>query len=390
MTHLISVAFFVLSIGILLSISLIGVHQILLLVPTCYFLYQSIKEKKLTLKPSSWFLLSFMAWAVISMCVNYTDLDVPSKSFGKMKYFFFALGGISVLTYWIPQVKKEHIKILFHAFFSSVIIAGSAAIYQFATTGERAESFLGIMKYGYVSAFISTLLLSVILQKKRIGLNFNSKFAIAALVFSLTGLILTQTRGSLGGFVVALPFILYFYKPKLGIAAALFSVLFVGVIGSAYLFGTGKYKHRYLKPQTEKGDVVRQEQWKSAIIATKERPFFGWGYFNFYSQVERIKKENNFKTLSYVGHHSHNTFLEIAAGTGVIGFLLFVGWVLTWAWESFKLPLPLRGIFIPFGACMMLASQFEVVFDTVNSVVILFMYSMSQVAAKYFRSNDYK
>lgn len=381
MIHLTTTAFFILAAGVLTSVSLVGLHQILLAVPAAYFLFHSLREKKIKFSKSSLFLLIFIGCSFLSLVTNLDYLKNPAKSFGKLKFLFFALGAIPVLYYWIPKVKLSHLKFVLHTFFCSIIAAGSVAIYQaISTGGGRSEGLIGIMRYGYASAMILSLLLGLILQNKKLQLNFNMKLAITAFLFGLTGLLLTQTRGALAGFLSALPFVLYYYKPKLGISVGVISTLLISILAVAYLFGTGNYGTRLLKSKNDLGDVVRQEQWQSAIIATKEHPWFGWGYNNFYSQVERIKKENNFKTTFYINEHSHNTFLEIAAGTGLVGFVFFMLWLVTWAYECFKMGHVFSGIFVPFGVAFVASGQFEVVLDTNNSVLIFFIYSVSQYA----------
>lgn len=330
------------------------------------------------------FLILFVICCFVSLVVNADYLENAGKSFGKLKFFFIALGTIPTLHYWISGIKINHLKFVLHAFLCSIIVCGVVALYQVITIGGRTEGLIGIMRYGYASAMVLILLIGFLLQKKNLKLQLNARLLWAAVIFGIIGLLLTQTRGALAGFICALPFSFYFFKPRLGLAIGFLGALLISFIAFAYLFGSGDYGSRYFKSRNSGGDVVRQEQWRSAVIATKEHPWFGWGYNNFYSQVERIKKENNFKTISYVNEHAHNLFLEIAAGTGLVGFILFMGWLISWAYECFKFATPLRGIFIPFGVCIIVSGQFEVIFDTTNMTLIFMTYSLSQ----YLRLND--
>ena len=381
MIHLITLAYFLMALGILTSVSLLGIHQILLFVPTCYCLYKSISSKKMNLSRSSLFLFIFLICCVVSLFANFDELKDPAKSFGKLKFLFFALSGAFVLNDWLPSLKPSYLKLILNAFFCGVIIAGGVAIYQsISSGGARSEGLIGIMRYGYASSMISILILASLIQNKKMNINFSTRLAICALIFGVAGIFLTQTRGALAGFVCALPFVLYFYKPKIGLAIGVFSVLLISILSFAYFFGNNDHGSRYLKSRNTKGDVIRQEQWKSALIATKEHPWFGGGYNNFYSQVERIKNENNFETTFYINEHAHNIFLEIAAGTGLVGFAFFLLWLISWAYECFKLENALRGVFVPFGVCLIISGQFEVIFDTNNSVMIFFIYSLSQYA----------
>lgn len=381
MIHLTSAAYFFLAVGILTSVSLIGIHQVFLTIPAAYFFYKAFQDKKLVVSKSSIFLLLFFIWAFLSLIFNLDVLKDASKSFGKLKFLFFALGGIPVLYYWLPKVRESHLRFITNTFFCSIIAAGIVAIYQIVSAGGgRSEGLIGIMRYGYASSMISIFVLGLILQNKKLEFKFNLKLATVAFLFGLVGIFLTQTRGALAGFMSAIPFVLYFYRPKVGIAFGVVSAILISIIAYAYLFGSSTSGNRYLKSRNEMGDVVRREQWQSAIIATKEHPVLGWGFNNFYSQVERIKKENNLKTTFYINEHSHNTFLEVAAGTGIVGAAIFILWIFFWALECFKLNPSLRGIFVPFGVCMIASGQFEVILDSNNSVLLFFVYSLSQYA----------
>ena len=381
MVNLTTVAYAFLAAGILTSVSLIGIHQALLFIPALFFTFKAYQKKELHISKSNAFLFLFLIWAFISLCFNFDILDNSLKSFGKLKFIFLALSGIPVLYYWLIEVKPRVLKILTNLFLLSIIVAGLVAIVQVIIAGGgRSEGLIGIMRYGYASAMISVVLLGVILQRDKLNFEFNLKLASVALVFGVVGMFLTQTRGALAGFMSAIPFVLYFYKPKIGIAFGIVSAALISIIAYAYLFGSGNYGSRYLKSRNELGDVVRREQWQSAIIATKESPFLGVGYNNFYSQVERIKKENHLKTTFYINEHSHNTFLEIAAGTGLIGVGLFVLWLFLWALECFNLNSALRGVFIPFGVCVIASGQFEVILDSNNAVLLFFVYTLSQCA----------
>jgi O-antigen ligase len=188
---------------------------------------------------------------------------------------------------------------------------------------------------------------------------------------------LTYTRGALLGFLCGLPFVLYFYRPKIGLMFGGLAVLGVLGLGGMYLFGSGNYKSRFLVNKNNSSDVIRRSQWQAAIIAIKERPALGWGLSNFHTQLNRIKIENDLDAKHYNDAHSHNLFLEIGSGTGLIGVGLFLSWLMTWAWECFKAGGLTRALIIPFGVAFVVASQFEVTFDANNASMIFALYSLS-------------
>ena len=79
----------------------------------------------------------------------------------------------------------------------------------------------------------------------------------------------------------------------------------------------------------------RISQWKAAIYAAKERPFFGYGYLNF-ELYTAIIKERYQVDHAYFRGHAHNNFFEMIGSTGIIGFLTFCLWLGFWIYEEWQ------------------------------------------------------
>jgi O-antigen ligase len=376
MTKLTTASLFFLAAGIFTSVSVLSIYQVLFAIPLIYYSYTAIKEKNVKLPPSAWFLLAFAAVALLSLVLNYELIPRPSKNFGRLKYFLYGVGGIFVLRVWFKEASEKSKQLIIDTFFVSIVIAGAYATYDFISgDDDRAKGLTDTMRYGYGSAMMLLALLSSILHRK-----VSYKKAIPVLLVGFLGMYLTYTRGALLGFMCGLPFVLYFYKPKLGLTLGGLAIL--GVLGMVgiYLFGSGKHESRFLVNKNNASDVIRRSQWKAAIIATKEKPILGYGLSNFHSQLKRIKNEYDLDAKEYNDAHSHNLFLEIASGTGLIGLLFFLGWVISWAWESFRAGGLTRAVVVPFGVAFVISSQFEVTFDANNACMIFFMYAMSNAA----------
>jgi O-antigen ligase len=379
MTKITNAALFFLAAGIFTSVSILSAYQVLFAIPLAYYMFTAIKEKNFKLPTSGWFLLAFTVVALLSLILNYDLIPKPSKNFGRLKYFIFGVGGIFVLRAWVQVANDKTKKILANTFFVSIVVAAIYAIYHFIFLSQgRAKGLTDTMRYGYGSAMMLLTLLSAILHQEKIKSWFNWKVALPVLLIGFIGMYLTYTRGALLGFLCGLPFVLYYYKPKLGITLGGIAVLGVlGLVG-VYLFGSGQSNSRFLVNKNNSSDVIRRSQWKAAIIATKEKPVLGWGLSNFHSQLKRIKTDYDLDAKDYNDAHSHNLFLEIASGTGLVGLVLFLGWVLSWAWESFKAGGLTRALVIPFGVAFVVSSQFEVTFDANNASMIFFLYGLSK------------
>lgn len=376
MTKVTTVALLFLAAGIFTSVSVLSIYQVLFVVPLVYYTYMAIKEKKVNLPVSAWFLLAFTGVALLSLVVNIELIPKPSKNFGKVKYFLYGINGIFVLRVWLKEASQKTKQLIIDMFFLSIVVAGAYATYEYITGEDnRAKGFTDTMRYGYGSGMMLLALMSAILHR-----FVSYKKAIPVFLIGFLGMYLTYTRGALLGFMCGLPFVLYFYKPKLGLTLGGLAVLGVLGMGGMYLFGSGEHESRFLVNKNNASDVIRRSQWKAAIIATQEKPILGYGLSNFHSQLKRIKTDYDLDAKEYNDAHSHNLFLEIAAGTGLIGFFLFLGWVISWAWESFKSGGLTRAMVVPFGVAFVVSSQFEVTFDANNASMIFFLYALSTVA----------
>jgi O-antigen ligase len=371
-----SAALFFLAAGIFTSVSILSAYQILFTLSVIYFTYLAVKDKNLQLPKSAYWLLAFTLVALLSLIINFDLIPKPSKNFGRLKYFIYGVGGIFVLRYWLETASDKAKSILINVFFLSIIVAGAYSFFSIRSD-SRAKGLTDTMRYGYGSAMMLLTLLSAILHKDKLGKWFNWKIAIPVFIIGFLGMYLTYTRGALLGFLCGLPFVLYFFNKKLGYVLGGLAVLGVlGLVG-IYLFGSGQSNSRFLVNKNNSSDVIRRSQWKAAMIATQEKPVLGWGLSNFHSQLKRIKTDYDLDAKDYNDAHSHNLFLEIASGTGLIGLFLFLGWVLSWAWESFKAGGLTRALVVPFGVAFVVSSQFEVTFDANNASMIFFLYALS-------------
>lgn len=380
MLNLTTASLYFLAAGIFTSVSILSAYQILFAIPLFYYAWMAIREKNLKLPMSSWFLIAFMIIALFSLIINFDVLPKPSKNFGRLRYFLYGSAGIFVLRVWIKEASDITKTLITNLFLISVVVAGIYSAYTFFfvfSDDGRARGFTDTLRYGYGSSMMLITLLSALLQKEKIKSWFNPKLGLAAFIFGFIGMYFTYNRGSLLAFLCGLPFALYFYKKKLGLTLGGLALLGVLSLVGNYLIGTTNYSSRFLVNKNNPSDHIRRSQWKAAIIATQEKPLTGWGFSNFHSQLERIKNQYDLDAKFYKDAHSHNLFLEVASGTGLIGLVIFVGWVLTWAWEAFWTGGIVRALIVPFGVAWIVGSQFEMTLDSNNASMIFFVYALS-------------
>lgn len=377
MIRLTHASLFFLATGILTSVSVLGAYQVLFAAPLFYYSFLAFKNKDFKVPASAMWLTGFTLVALLSLVMNYDLIPKPSKNFGRLKYYLYGLGGIYVFRVWLRDASDKAKRVLSNVFLTSIIVAGLYAGWQFVSGVPRVKGFTDTMRYGYGSAMLLMVVLSAVLHREKIKSWFDHRMGIAAFVMGFIGMYVTYTRGGLLGFLCAIPFVLYFYKPKLGLTLGAGALLIVMTLGGFYLFGSGESGSRFLINKNNNSDVIRRSQWKAAVIAIQEKPILGWGLSNFHSQLKRIKETYDLDKKDYNDAHSHNLFLEVASGTGLVGLFFFLAWLITWAWESFRASSLHRAMIIPFGVAFVVGSQFEVTFDANNASMIFFLYAVS-------------
>jgi len=388
MIKLTSAALFFLAAGIFTSVTILSAYQVLIVIPMAYYTYFAIKNKNIHLPKSAYWLLGFTLIAVLSLVLNFELIPNPSKNIGRLKYFIFGVSQIFLLRHWIKNSSEATKRLILNTFFVSMMIAGLYASYTHFIQGHaRAKPLTETMRYGYGSGMILLTLLSALLHREKLKHLLDLRFAIPAFILGFLGMYLTYTRGALLGFICGLPFVLYFYRPKLGKIVGVLSFIGIISLGGIYFFYKGESNSRFLMKKNNTSDVIRRSQWKAALIATQEKPILGWGLSNFHSQLKRIKTDYDLDAKNYNDAHSHNLFLEIASGTGLIGLLAFLGWIISWAWEVFKSDQIAKALIIPFGVAWVVSSQFEVTLDANNASMIFFIYSITNLGL-IFRSNQ--
>ena len=107
MTKITSAALFFLAAGIFTSVTILSAYQILFAIPLTYYLFLALKNKEFKLPKSAWFLLAFMAVALLSLIINFDLLPNPSKNFGRLKYLIYGFGGIFVFKEWMKEASEK-------------------------------------------------------------------------------------------------------------------------------------------------------------------------------------------------------------------------------------------------------------------------------------------
>jgi len=142
-------------------------------------------------------------------------------------------------------------------------------------------------------------------------------------ILSLICLILTYSRGAwLGFFIGVVVFIYHYVLSSLSFKNKVLWYLVIGLLSVAVFLASPQIIQERVSSIGDMNiNLNRTSLWKESISIIEDFPVFGSG-LNTYSAVAR-----NYKMREGGGIYPHNSFLQKAAETGVLGLVAFL-WIL--------------------------------------------------------------
>lgn len=161
----------------------------------------------------------------------------------------------------------------------------------------------------YIAIFVGIIFLNLVLKKENKALN------TFFLIVSIIALFVTGKRGMLIFSLLSI-ILIYLYtafKDKKNILKYVPMFFIIGIIGYISVINIPQAKVVIDKIQTlnEQGNKLngRDILWKESIEVFKENPIVGIGIGN----IQII-----------IGDYSHNTYIQLLAETGIIGFTMYI------------------------------------------------------------------
>ncbi len=362
--------------------------HILMVIPSFYFLYKSLKDRTFFLPQSSYFLLALMAAGIASITENQNIIHEPLLQMLKMKYYFMGLINIWALHYLIRNyLSSRKIRILI----STALICASAASlsgifaiflghhpFRLAPTlnpNFASGMFASSVSYGHAIGLFSLLVFGMLILYRHIRHHrLGSLLLFLVFFINTAGLVLSHCRSAVISFLMTFPF-LFAKKSKplivlfFGAALSFICILFLNSTQIQNMFLNSKsiesYQKRYALVQT-------------AIAVVKEKPFFGIGYKNFIEQVPNIKRQHKIDFPKDAGD-AHNNIIEHMASTGLVGMLLFVLFQLFWLIETYHRRDIVGYLVIPFILYFMISGlTYYSAGDGKIMFLVMLIYSLSQ------------
>jgi O-antigen ligase len=373
-----------LALGLFTSMTFLALTHIFIFIPALYFIP---KTNFKNWNKSAWFLLGLIIAIILSIVLN-QDIAVEGyKPIGKIKYYLIALLSIAPYSFYFKNLLEDKkITWLLWAVMSTTTIAslsGMSGVFFGVNPlkgtvrwDDRNYGLAGmLMNYAHNLAFFEIVLLGMIFYRDEVKKYINLNFLYAVFAFNLLGLYTTYTRGAALAFLVAIPFF-FFKKNKMKFMIFSFVLL---------LFGIGAYNIAGKAVIRPASDIERTSQWKAAIVGFKERPVFGLGYLNFEKMSTSLKKKYHIEA-EYFGGHAHSNYFEALASTGIVGFVLFLGWQVFWFMEMFKRDDLIARIALPFIVVFVVSGLTQATFTLgANLFLIMSGYAISQVDFKILK-----
>jgi O-antigen ligase len=183
--------------------------------------------------------------------------------------------------------------------------------------------------YSITLVFFSLLLFQAAMYQKSRATRLTLLFAVGV---GFVGVFLSFSRGAWLGGVAALVGLLYLYpKPVLRLAVVV--LIIMSILGSTVLSKQIAYANQRLN--SEGTAIVRFVIWDAGMQLIERKPFFGWGYGDYTSNVGQFQRQV-FNSEATYAVPSHNTFISFAAELGVPGLLLYLFPAMWWLGISFK------------------------------------------------------
>lgn len=330
---------FYLSIALFTSYSLIVTYLTLITIP---IIYCAIKLKKDTLKTiplSGWFFLAYIVTIIISIAAN-QDLREGYQFLSKVKYYLIPLLSIIPFTYLLQKLPfKENKKVYIRAFYTLTAVAVFASIIglfahftkfnpirPYEVVKQRNSGLFGhIMVYAYQTAIFLSMMIFITIKNKFFFKYLNGKFVLLSNLILSVGLFFSFTRGAILGLVASV----FTINKKVTITIATTVVLSAGIV---HLVDNKFYTNHVIRMSSNQ---IRIGCWLGAVAAFKEHPVLGIGYRNYQELSVDIKTRHQIQEADFYGH-AHNDYLEVLAGTGIIGFIFYIGWLLLWLKDSYE------------------------------------------------------
>ncbi|OQY20912.1 MAG: hypothetical protein B6I34_08045 [Anaerolineaceae bacterium 4572_32.1] len=251
---------------------------------------------------------------------------------------------IPICLYWFVRLvapREREMKLLLIVAFAIVIIESIAGVLSWFAPELLPDHWLRYQgarttgSLGYPHAYTTTLVFfSFLLFQAAMNRKTGLMRSVLLFVFGLSSLciFLSFSRGSwLGGLAAAIGLLLMY--PKATIRLMVILLIIMAALGSGVLSDQMSFAQERMNSDDTAND--RWVIWNAGFQMIKAKPLFGWGYGNYKRYAQQFQARTKNHVVAYA-HASHNTYIAIAAETGLPMLLLFLTPLVWWLTLSKK------------------------------------------------------
>ena len=363
--------------------------------PVYLYLLLGNKDYRPNLRnPLNIFVLVFVVLNILSAIFGVNPLKSMWGNFERMGGVFY----IAHLTayYFYIQLLGSMGQNYFRRFLIAVISLGALMACYGALVKLGVFTFLPDPSLPRVSAtlgnpiFFASFLILPLFVTLYYLLQEQNRFIKSTLVIvaalELWCIFLSQTRGAVVGiavglFIAALFYILLTNKKEVRLVGGISVVVFLVLIGLAFSqherFAQGSMLRRVFNLR-DTNTEARLVQWKVALQGFKDKPLLGVGPENYYVISNGHYNPEIYKYDKSWFDKPHNYLLEILVTGGILGFMAYVGILLTVIWILFKSQR--KELFSLMEFCLLLTGftaytlQNLFVFDTIPASLMFYVF----------------
>jgi len=301
-------------IGTLTIIKIVG---LLCFVGALYRISVTNRMPRLLDSPQGKWYLAFLSVQCLNYFLQGGALDSPGVAYGHVFSIMFLFVVVPTMLYDIKQLNRAMLVAIGAIGYVSLYAIRQQQIYG-GTYGFRASGmFNDANEYALIANLWIPLAFLWVLAHRRL---WERAFVAGCLGSALLGTTFAASRGGLLGSAAGLLFLTIRSKKPVRnlaiVAAVMLTVLIFSPTSPLY-----RFQHpNYGDTQAEEARIIT---WKAGLRMFWAHPLVGVGIHNFRPQV--VAYENPGENVTKL---AHNTYIEIAAETGLPGLISFVGTLL--------------------------------------------------------------
>lgn len=210
--------------------------------------------------------------------------------------------------------------------------------HTFDVSGRAGSTFGGAQGLAMYLTMMMAPILSIIIKPQKPSFRF---LGLCAFAVCIAGMVFAKSRGGLLGCLVMMSAIFLVAYPRITLRIMIVAgiALALALIGFLVFYGWDGTIAGLIPGRVEAA-LDRLIIWERALRVFVENPINGVGFGGFRDNVYNNEPLPLYVGLGYESLHSHNTYLEVLTGTGIIGFTAYITFlIVTWkkllsAWKN--------------------------------------------------------